>query len=321
MNKLHEKSPCCRVAVRRFGQRRRQCSSCQKTWRLWKRKRGRKLKRLPLETLLQYFKGASKTNLQKRTFSARLRIVLKKFNEETPWPEVPDGPLIVIADGLLQPFQGEMYTLYVILVRSISGNQAIILPPYLRSGGEVALGWREAFAQLPSGILSRVEALVCDGHGGLVYLAKDHLWLLQRCHFHLLARIAHNASLGPLNKNKGLGKKVKNLVGVILYDINEFSVILALEALKKLKQNISSRNFKTVISGFIKHHQDYRTYLENPTYFLPTTSNSAESLNAQIRDLQYRAKGFRTPNSFFAWITAFCKYKKSITCRGKIQPN
>lgn len=320
MNKLHEKSPCCNASIRLFGERRRQCSVCRKTWRVWKKNRGRKKNRLPFEPLLQYFgKKYRNSRLQKRTFSARLRLILEKFNAETPWPKIPDGPLIVVADGLIEYFGNEKYAVYFILIRSISSSKAVIFPPYMSEWGEV--DWQGAFAQLPNEVIGRICSLVCDGHSGLISLAQRHGWKLQRCHFHLLHRIGHCASFGSLNKTKGIGLRIKNLVQVVLYNKDPEAISLALESLNEIKQGITSKAFKIVISGFLKHYEDFRTYLNYPQYFLPTTSNSAETLNAQIRDLQYRAKGFRTPKSLFSWITGFCKYRKFVTCRGKNQPN
>lgn len=322
MNKKHEKSSCCSAPIRLFGARRRQCVSCKRTWRVWPKKQGRKRVRLNVKSLFEYFGGTLKNKrLKKRTLSAHLRSLLGKFNSNTPWPPVPEENLIVIADGLIQFFKKEKYTIYFILVRSITGSRAFILPPYMRKGEEATLGWHEAFAQIPNDVFVRIKALVCDGHTGLVYLAKANYWVLQRCQFHLLARVAHNASFGPLGKNKGIGLKVKNLMELVLYHKNSTVILLAIEALRKIKKGISSRNFKTVISGFTRHYEDYRSYLNFPEYNLPTTSNTAESLNALIRNLQYRAKGFNTPKSLFAWIEGFCKYKKSITCNPKNQPN
>lgn len=322
MNKLHEKSLCCNASIRLFGERRRQCSVCQKTWRVWKKNRGRKKNRLAFDLLFQYFERKSKnTRLQKRILSARLRLILQKFNVETSWPKIPDGQLIVVADGLIEHFENKKYAVYFILIRSIYDSKAYIFPPYMRAEGEVVLGWKEAFAKLPDEVLNRICALVCDGHTGLVYLAKAHGWGLQRCHFHLIYNIGHLSSFGPLNQTNSRGLRIKNLVQVVLSHKNPEAISLALRALQKIKDGITSRAFKTVISGFLKHYEDYRTYLNYPQYFLPTTSNSAEFLNSQIRDLQYRARGFRTPKSFFAWIIGFCKYRKFVTCRSKNQPN
>lgn len=322
MSHIHEKSPCCHSHIHRFGSRRRQCASCKKTWRVWKKQRGRKRHRLPVDLLFRYFKGElGNTRLKKRTRAARLRSILQKFNEETPWPEIPEGPLVIVADALIEYIEKKKYAVYFILIRSIGNSQAFIFPPSMRAGGEVVLGWHEAFSSIPRSIFGRVRALVCDGHGGLVYLAKRHGLALQRCHFHLLARIAHNASTGPLGKNKGIGIKLKKLIEVVLYGKDQIAIYAAIEELKMIKKQITSPNFRTVISGFIKNFEDYRSYLNFPAYNLPTTSNTAEHLVGLVRDLQYRARGFRTPESLFSWITALCKYRRSVTCRAKIQPN
>lgn len=46
MNKLHEKSPCCQAKIYKIGGKRKKCSGCNKTWTNWKKKRGRKTKRV-----------------------------------------------------------------------------------------------------------------------------------------------------------------------------------------------------------------------------------------------------------------------------------
>lgn len=321
MNKIHEKSPCCYASVRRFGERRRQCSLCQKTWRVWRKKRGRTKRRIQPEILARYFQGSlSWASLDRHTRAARLRNTLRVFNEKTTWHPVPNGPLIAVVDGLVEYFNGKKYTLYLVLLRSVSGQRAIILPPYLKPGTESGYGWQEALLQLPAEVHGRIVTLVCDGHIGLIEVAKNFGWIVQRCHFHLLARIEHCMSSGPRGKNIKPAVRLKKLVRYVLYRDNR-EAIDALNQLAIIKSTISSPAFRTVISGLLKHYKDYRRYLEFPSYCLPTTSNSAEHLVGLIRDLQYRARGFRTPTSFMAWATGFCKYKKTITCKPKIQPN
>lgn len=322
MNKLHEKSPCCNASIRLFGERRRQCTTCKKTWRVWKKNLGRKKHRCNFHQLFQYFEGKSgNTRIERRTFSARLRLALQKFNEEVPWPEIPSGPLIAIADGIIEYFGNKKYCIYFILLRRVSDSKAFILPPYMHVKGENADGWKKAFLRIPKNMQNRICTLVCDGHRGLICVAGTYGWSLQRCHFHLIRSIAHFASFGPRNKTKSIGIRIGNLVRVILNHKEEMALSLALKSLQKIKDTIISKRFKTVVSGFLRYHEDYRTYLDLPHFNLPSTTNSAESLNSLIRGLQYRARGFRTPKSYFSWITGFCKYKKWITCRPKNQPN
>ena len=322
MNKIHEKSPCCNVSIRRFGERRRQCALCHKTWRVWKRRKGRKRKRMSDSSLFKYLKGgAIYTKLNKKTYSARLRCMLRDFNKKTQWIDAPNGALIVVADAIIDFFKGKPYTVYFILVRGILSSEACILPPYMRAGPETAQGWEEAFDRIPQDIFKRICALVCDGHPGLVTLTRTFRWLLQRCHFHLLASLSHRISFRPKGKTSEMGLKIKKLVQIVLYQKNNSIIVSALRELDEIKNQVRSRHLKSVLSGFLKHYEDFRTYIKFPEYFLPNTTNSAEFFNSRIRDLQYRARGFRTPSSFFMWVVGLCKYQKKITCRHKNQPN
>jgi transposase-like protein len=243
---------------------------------------------------------------------------LKEFNKKTKWPDISSGQLIVIADAIIEFFGGKQYAVYFILVRSVTDSKAFILPPYMRAGSETALGWEEAFGFIPRGVLNRIDAIVCDGHLGLISLSKTYRWILQRCHFHLLASISNYISPGPFGKNREKGLEIKRLVETIIYQKNDVIVSSALRDLGKIKEQIISRRLKCVLSGFLRHYEDFRAYLKYPKYLLPSTTNSAEFLNSKIRDLQYRAKGFRTPSSFFGWVTGLCKYQKTVTCRPKI---
>lgn len=247
--------------------------------------------------------------------------MLAQFNGKEPWEDIPEGPLIAIADAMIEYIEKRPHTIYFILVRSIHGSQAFILPPLMLQDGELVSGWGQAFRTIPADVFSRIVALVCDGHQGLVYGAKRFGWLLQRCHFHLLARIAHNISFGPSGKNSSLGIKIQQLAHTILYKKEISLVNAALDEIRVIRKAITSSSLRTVLSGFLKHYEDYRTYLESPHYQLPSTSNTAEHLVGLVRDLQYRAHGFRTADSLFAWVNGFCKYRKSVTCRPKIQPN
>ncbi|MFC1615157.1 hypothetical protein ACFL22_01230, partial [Patescibacteria group bacterium] len=42
MKKIQTNSLCCGVKIHNYGERRRQCSKCKKTWRIYKKKTGRK---------------------------------------------------------------------------------------------------------------------------------------------------------------------------------------------------------------------------------------------------------------------------------------
>lgn len=330
MKKLHAKSPCCQGKIYHFGNRRRQCSKCKHTWRIRKKRRGCKQKRGSKDYVLRYLRHqklssyalAKLRHISEDKLQRHLRKSLNLFLKNQPWPIIPkDEPLIVIADAMVQFINHQIYTCYFILLRRIEDKKAVITPPLLRKGQEVWQGWKEAFDQIPSGVKTNILAMVCDGHGGLISQAKRNHWLIQRCHFHLIAKLQAYCSKWSLSRHRRTGKRVYQLATQILTNPNEKEILKDLFLLKVYSEKSSSYGLKKVLRGFVKHYRDYRTYLCYPKFYLPRTSNSMESLISTIRDLNYRARGFCTPQSFKKWTEAILKSKKQVTCNGNFQPN
>ncbi len=90
----------------------------------------------------------------------------------------------------------------------------------------------------------------------------------------------------------------------------------ALSRIEEIGWTTTSKKLKIALLGFVTHAKEYRTYITHPELNLPTTNNTAESMNALIQSLAGRAHGFRTVASFNAWIIALCKEHKTIKCRG-----
>lgn len=325
MKQLHEKSLCCQEKVRRFGKRRRQCSSCLKTWRVWQKKRGRDARRIPPLIIPAYLKNRTpRTRLKLPTYRSRLRKALGKFNASVPWPSIPDNqePLILIADALMQFFKGKPWTAYLLLVRPVKSHQAYILPPTLRQGREHApKGWQETLNTIPKDVKSRIVALICDGAVSLVFSGKKQGWEIQRCHFHLRWRIANYVRTGALSRNPKDAYAVKRLVDTFLDHPQEQIAKQSLDRLGDLTPSLTSQGLRRTLRGFFKHHEDFRTYLRHPEWHLPVTTNSIEHFIGSIRDVQRRAHGFPNPSSFSRWLVAVCKHRQTVTCNGKNQPN
>lgn len=324
MNKKHEKSPCCGGKTIKHGGKRRQCVACEKTWTVWQKKRGRKAKRMILAPVRRYLanEGAPITRGHGgATRSARLRKKRDAFNKKQSWRTPPNGELILIADAILTYHQRQWHTWFFMLVRAVDGEDAVILPPYHRASRETPEGWSEAIDSIPANVSKRVKALVSDGHTGLMNTAKQRAWLIQRCHAHLLRAIQARRSRWSMGRHRDEAAEVHTLVECVLTKGDEHQTEQALEQIKEIGITTSSKILRKVLLGFVKHAKDYRTYLIYPELNLPTTSNTAESLNALIRDLSTRARGFRTSTSFNAWIITLCKARGTIKCRGKNPQN
>lgn len=333
MKKLHTKSPCCKASVRRFGNRRRQCIACSKTWRIRQKKRGRKLKLARKGLILQFFqkqlpplrviakrRGCGKDTLQLllvRSLSAYIR------NHQADWLSLLEGNdrLIVIADAIWYRVQSERYCIYIILLRSVDTNEAVICPPVIVKGHEGTKGWQLALGHLPNDLENRIVALVSDGVGSLLALVKPRGWIIQRCHFHLISAVQNYLTTGPRSPYREYALKVMRLVQQILRCGDQQRLKQIVSAIQTVRNQSRSRGLRRVLGGLLNDLPDYHAYLNYPGLNLPTTSNAAESFIQCIRDLMYRCRGFRSLTSLQAWLKGLSIFKRTIRCNGKNQPN
>lgn len=323
MTILHGKSPCCRGRVRRFGARRRQCAACGKTWRVRKKKRGRKTVRVSVDVARRFVlnrilptravrSGVRQTRNERQYRLSRSRAACARA---LPWPTLPDtGPLVAIADALVKYIGGEWHTWYFILVRRPDDDDAIILPPYHTRGTETVAGWRAAFDAQGASVLSRICALVCDGHRGLRYEALWREWVLQRCHFHLIARIQSRRSKWRTSQHRDEGWRIYGLVKRVLIVTEGTNLSPLIEELEEIAWRMPSPDLKNTLKGFVSHHGEFRSYLMRPDLRLPVTSNTAETLIGLIEDVSRRARGFQKISTFNEWVWCVIKVRKTIRC-------
>jgi transposase-like protein len=221
----------------------------------------------------------------------------------------------------METIENKTYAFYFILIRKPNDTAATISRPYVSEGIESGPGWQEAFSKLPATTFSSIKVIVCDGHRGLTSLAKRSDWLIQRCQFHLLASLQGRRSKSAKSRHQKIGESLFQLAGFIMNSLDEKEIKKRIGKLKVIRKNSNSRVLRKIISGFVKHYQDFQTYLFYPDLKLPRTSNAAESLIGSVRNMIYRAHGFRTIKSFKFKVFAFLKHKRKITCNGFHQPN
>lgn len=314
--------------IRRYGERRRLCIKCGRTFRIRKHKRGRKKVRINENLVCRYFEktilsSAGSARLKGTipdSFERKLIRSRDYFRKHREYDECPKGELILIADALVEYINGIWYTGYLTLIRSIKSDEAVIRPIYWEVGKETIPGWTHAFGTLPSSIDSRIRAVVCDGHRGIVYYARWSNWKVQRCHFHLIAAIQGRRSRGREGRHRAEGEYIMKLVYEVLNNTQVDKVPKLLTLIEEIAWQTKSPQLKKILTGFISYSEQFRTYLNYPALHLPTTSNSAESCISLIRDLCRRAHGFRTVDSLMKWTEALLKFRRRIKCR-ESQPN
>lgn len=322
MATLHAKSPCCRGAIYRFGNRRRQCSICKRTWSVRKKRRGRKRRRIALKllncillerhTIVQEQKRLllSASGLACRYGKAMEAIASKPY----PLHRLPSGPYALVADGLYFKFNRMDWVMYVMAVKPTTDTAAHFLDPVLLAGRECYERWVEAIDTMPPSVRSHVQAFVSDGFRGSQRLALQRRWIHQRCHFHLLAALV-----------RGKGRRQYRLRSSDLRAtlLEHTRALLAATSSTMMKRALVDQPacpsyLRKQTLEFLERECDFRSYLRYPHLNLPTTTNAIESAGRMIRRATRTA---RTPQSLLLRATVFLRLQRTILCNGKIQQN
>jgi DNA-binding Lrp family transcriptional regulator len=332
MSQKHAKSPCCRGKIYHFGQRRRQCFVCKKTWRIRQKKKGRKLKRISRELVKRYLSNGSfnleehahRLGLSLAALHYRIRKSRDIFLEKEHWLSIPvNQSFIIIVDALILQIQKRFFTAYFILLRSIKDDKAIILEPSIFSRYENKADWQHVLNRIPEKSRRRILALVGDGEPCFATITRQHGWLLQRCHFHLLAELYRFASFKRKSRNRKLAEKINKLVRSIISTTNIKELKRSLRKVNSLIQNpdVPERIKARFLKGFCRNFQFYRTYLNYPNLNLPITTNSCETLCRITRNFLNKIHGLNTAQSLTKWIKALMLFRKKIYCkRTNFQP-
>lgn len=263
---------------------------------------------------------AKKRNASESLVQRNMQRSRDLFSRSTPWPIVASGPLILIADAVMEIVEKKWRVVHLMLVRGIHDTHAVILPPLIVTGCENVGNWHRAFDSIEPEVRSRIVAVVSDGHKGILLEVKDRGWIIQRCHFHLLSRIQSRRSRFATARNREEAHFIFKHANIVLTDSNDRDIQNSLNLLEEVGWLSASKEIRNVLKGFVGHYKDFRSYLAHPELHLPTTSNTAESLASMVARLKYRLRGFRTFTSFTAWIIALFKFRRQMTCNGN-QPN
>ena len=206
--------------------------------------------------------------------------------------------------------------MYVMAVKPVKSHRAFFLDPILLQGKECYERWRVALATVPPETKQRIKAFVSDGFRGSKLIAKEHGWIHQRCHFHLLmALIRRHGRRSYRIKGAGIRERLLGIVRILL---------TTTEATMKRKQILKAQRLlshplcppwiRIQTIEFLRTLDDFRAYLLYPSLNLPATTNAVESTGKLIRKATSTA---RTPESVLLHATAFLRLRKSITCNGK----
>jgi len=317
---IHAKSPCCQEIIYRFGSRRRQCRACGRTWRMRRKKTGRKPKRSS-SRLSRMFAGYSRITawaearrISASTASERLHSTLRRLLKRHE--QLPRGPCAFLGDGLYFKFKRMDWVMYVMAMKPTNSHRAFFLHPVLLEGKESYERWRVAFATIPQDAKKSICAFVSDGFRGSKLIAREHGWIHQRCHFHLLmAMIRRRGRRSYRIKGGVIRERLLGVVRTLLTTTDDVRMHQQkLKAQRLLLHPLCPPWIRKQTIEFLRALDDFRAYLRYPELNLPATTNSIESAGKLIRRATSTA---RTPQSVLLRAAAFLRLKKSITCNGK----
>jgi len=329
MLKKHPKSACCQAQVIRYGGRRRQCVSCGRTWTVRPKRRGWKRFRAAASLIVRYFSGAISSirslakhnnwNRDRAQQMIRRSLTHYALHNGNDWRSLlPEyGKLIAIADAMWHHVNGQKITVFIILLRPLDRNEAVVMLPSFWPGHEDGMGWENAWGRIPQAYKRRICALVCDGQWWLIAFGHRQGWVVQRCQFHLLANLQMYLGARDRRRNSRVLKLVRTLFSIA----NQKQSHQILNQLATIKTASKSRGIRRVLSGLETNYADFQNYLRHPKLNLPTTTNAAESCIKGIRELMRRCRGFRSMETLKLWIVGYVLWKKTICCNGKNQQN
>lgn len=327
MKTVHVKSPCCQARARRFGGKRRQCTKCQKTFRIRPKRRGRCRVRHSERYVRSVFerdfsvKHLARGSLSLAAVQKRFQRGLSAVVSKPRSMRVHGQSLALIIDGRWHDFKGERWTMYFLAVKPANQDEAVIFDPVLRPRKESAAAWSDIIeTAVPPSLKNRIVALVSDGIAGGKGLAGHFGWNQQRCHFHLLKE---------LERRRG---KRKHLPGwtvreQIYQDVRKLLRTRALtrkkffaRRLKRLsEQKGCPSKIRMIVNDLLENLPAFHLYLTHPEWNLPCTTGVMESLGSAVHA---GVKKIRTPKSLIRWATAVIRSHPKFVCkRTKNQPN
>jgi len=324
----HAKSACCRALVRRFGERRRQCKQCGKTWRIRQRQRGRKAKRISRDALSKVFVGRRPVRLLTREQDGRslartwhhFRKALRNLVARERVLELPDGPLVLLADGIWFPFSGGFSVLYQLAIKPCASKTAIVLDPVLLPGPETATKWRAVIARIPPAVLQRIVAIVVDDLVGMKKLANERRWVLQLCSVHLIRRLQmHQSAPKRARRVEALRLEAYEVIRRILEQPGgpqleqDYQWLSMTAARSDLPQRV-----RELYREFLRSVSYYRSWRTHPLMGIPDTNNAIESRGAMVRDMLRRSRAGSNPRSVQRWATGLARLRPQIACNGKL---
>ena len=267
-------------------------------------------------TLRQLF--SKRPGVELAAYRYRFRQALQQFVARPAPQKIPQGPLVLLADGLWFEFDAVPWVLYLTALKPCDGENATFLDPLLLPGKEGASRWQQAFAAIPQSAKQRITAMAVDNLPGMQKLAAQNWWVLQLCQFHLLLKLqARRRGVRYTLRGGAVREEIQQLIRAAM-DLPEGKRLSAtLKRLQRLAEgDCGTERIQTTVREFLKNLPYYRSYLMHPELGLPRTTNSVESMCRLLREMFRSSRAGSNPDSVLLWATALIRLRPDVTCNG-----
>jgi hypothetical protein len=248
------------------------------------------------------------------TVKKRFARQLKRAVSTSLYNEINGDQLILLIDAQWHYFKKELWTLYLLGIKSSKNDTADIMDPILMYGKENSTNWKKVINCLPDDVKKRIVAMVSDGIRGINHVAKNNNWILQRCHFHLLSMLQKMRGKRLSTPGRLVREEIFNSAKLLLTETSFRRINLLRRRLSFLaKEERCPKRMKYTVNGFLKDLPEFRSYLIYPELNLPTTVNVIESVNSLTRK---KTSKINNPRSWLEWTTMVIRAHSKFNCKG-----
>lgn len=262
---------------------------------------------------------ARNAGLTRQALSYRFARALQREMTRPGGPRVPGSDcLILLADGLYFRFKRKPWVLYLMALKRPRSEQAVILEPLLQPGVESKNTWRKAFNSIPQRKRGRIKALVSDDFSGFTALARENRWVLQLCHFHLIAALRRRR--GSYHRwtvsARALRGQGYRLVKIALETGRSTVLKSTINRIQRLLRDPEMPwSYRDRLRQFLRGLASYRAYRSHPHLGLPRTTGTVESMGRMFRDLMRHSRSVSTPTMLDLWARNYFRLRTAIACR------
>lgn len=156
-------------------------------------------------------------------------------------------------------------------------------------------------------------AVVSDGFPGLNNIFKTNGWIVQRCHFHLIAELQRRRARKRNFSGRPIREMAYQTIKELLVTTSTDRTSLLFKRLNRISNNhICPTKIKMIVREFVRCNNEFRSYLQYPELNLPNTNNIMESVSSFVRS---RSAKLKTPSAWHKWAIATIRFHPKFVCK------